>query len=102
LLPEALRLSVGPVKKYMVERYLPGMTERELDEASARLASAAEELAGQGVGVRYVGSTFVPNEESCFCRFEASSREVVELVCRQGRLPFARIHTVRSFPANVN
>lgn len=86
----------------MVERYLPGMTARQLDEASTRLASAAEELAGHGVRVRYIGSTFVPKEESCFCRFEASSREVVELVCKQGRLPFARIHTVRSFPANVN
>jgi hypothetical protein len=90
------------VRKYMVERYLPGMTARELDEAGARLAATAEELAAQGVGVRYVGSTFVPKEESCFCRFEASSREVVQRVCERARLPFARIHAVRSFPANFN
>lgn len=84
----------------MVERYLPGITAGELAEASARLAAAAEELAAEGLGVRYVGSTFLPEEESCFCRFEASSRQVVERVCDRGRLPYARIHAVRSFPAN--
>jgi hypothetical protein len=86
------------MRRYMVERYLPGMTARELDDASARLAATAEELAAQGVRVRYAGSTYVPKEESCFCRFEASSREVVERACERARLPFARIHAVRSFP----
>jgi uncharacterized protein DUF4242 len=82
----------------MVERYLPGMTTRELNDASARLAATAAELAAEGIGVRYAGSTYLPKEESCFCRFEASSREVVERVCERAQLPFARIHVVRSFP----
>jgi hypothetical protein len=86
------------MRKYMVERYLPGMTARELDDASARLAATAQQLAAEGVGVRYVGSTYVPKEESCFCRFEASSRVAVERVCERAQLPFARIHAVRSFP----
>jgi hypothetical protein len=83
----------------MVERYLPGMTAREVDDASARLSATAEELAAQGIGVRYAGSTYLPKEQSCFCRFEASSRDVVEDVCDRAQLPFARIHAVRSFPA---
>jgi uncharacterized protein DUF4242 len=86
------------MRKYMVERYLPGMTARELDDASARLSATTDELAAEGVRVRYAGSTYVPKEESCFCRFEASSREVVERVCERAELPFARIHAVRSFP----
>jgi uncharacterized protein DUF4242 len=86
------------MRKYMVERYLPGMTAPELDDASARLSATADELAAEGVCVRYAGSTYVPKEESCFCRFEASSREVVERVCERAELPFARIHAVRSFP----
>jgi Nickel responsive protein SCO4226-like len=87
------------VRKFMVERYLPDMTAREVDEASARLAATADVLAAEGVRVRYVGSTYLPTEQSCFCRFEASSRKVVEDVCDRARLPFARIHAVRSFPA---
>jgi hypothetical protein len=93
--------SVGGVKKYMVERYLPGMTNRGFDEASSRLAATAKSLADLGVDVRYTGSTFVPEEESCFCRFEAPSREVVQWVCEQARVPFARIHAVRSFPSEI-
>jgi Protein of unknown function (DUF4242) len=87
------------MRKFMVERYLPGMTGREVDQASARLEATAEELAAKGIGVRYGGSTYLPKEQSCFCRFEASSREVVEDICDRARLPFARIHSVRSFPA---
>jgi Nickel responsive protein SCO4226-like len=86
------------MKKFMVERYLPGMTAREVDAASARLAATAETLAAEGIGVRYAGSTYLPMEQSCFCRFEASSRAVVEDVCDRARMPFARIHAVRSFP----
>jgi hypothetical protein len=86
------------MRKYMVERYLPGMTAEEVDDASSRLALTAEALAAEGLDVRYAGSTYLPKEESCFCRFEASSRGVVESVCERAQLPFARIHAVRSFP----
>ena len=98
MLPEGPPPSFGGVKKFMVERYLPGMTAREVDEASARLAATADALAAEGIRVRYAGSTYLPEEQSCFCRFEASSRDVVERVCNRARLPFARIHEVRSFP----
>jgi hypothetical protein len=30
-------------------------------------------LAASGVALRYLGSSFVPEEESCFCRFESDS-----------------------------
>jgi hypothetical protein len=79
------------VRKFMVERYLPGATSAHLDEVSTQLALASEELTSQGVAVRYHGSTFVPAEESCFCRFEGSSAEDVRLVCERAQVPFARI-----------
>lgn len=82
----------------MVEQYLPGITARERDEASARLAAAADELSAQGLELRYFGSTFVPEEDSCFSRFEASSRDIVQSVCERARLPVARIHAVHSLP----
>jgi hypothetical protein len=82
----------------MVEQYLPGISARERDEASARLAAAVKELLAQGVALRYVGSTFVPEEDSCFSRFEASSRDDVQSVYERARLPVARIHAVHSLP----
>lgn len=92
--------SVDGVKEYMVERYLPGITAQELDEASARLAAAAEDLAAEGEQLLYLGSTFVPEEDSCFCRFEATSSEIVQRVCERARVPVARIHAVYSLPSH--
>jgi hypothetical protein len=85
------------VKKYMVERYLPGVTAGQLTEASARLAAAARELAVDGVGVRYLGSTFVPEEESCFCRFESADEDAVRRTCEHAGIAFARIVETRDF-----
>lgn len=85
------RPSLGVVKKFMVERYLPGVTTGQLDESSARLAAAARELAADGVGVRYLGSTFVPEEESCFSRFEGGDGAAVRDVCERAGIAFARI-----------
>ena len=84
-------LALTGVTKYLVERYLPGMTADRLDAVSARLVAATRELAVHGVAVRYVGSTFVPKEESCFRRFEGTSADEVRLVCEQARVPYACI-----------
>ena len=99
MLAHRARPSVGGVKRYLVERYLPGVTDGQLDEAGERLAAAAERLAADGVEVRYAGATFVPEEESCFCRFEGASPDEVERVCVQAGVPFARIVETRDFPS---
>jgi uncharacterized protein DUF4242 len=98
LLPVQRAPSVVGVKEWMVEQYLPGITAVELDEASARLVAAVSDLAARGAEIKLVGSTFVPEEDSCFCRFEASSSEVVQRACELARVPVARIHSVRSLP----
>jgi hypothetical protein len=81
----------------MVERYLPGITSAELDEASARLAVASAELNADGADVRYLGSTFVPEEESCFCRFESADADDVRRACERAGVSFARILETRDF-----
>ena len=88
---------MGGVNTYMVERYLPGVTAGQLDEVSARLAAAAIELAAQGVEVRYISSTFIPEEESCFCMFEGAHAEDVRRTCERAHVPFARIVQTRDF-----
>jgi hypothetical protein len=69
---------------YLVERYLPGRDQAWLEEALARLPRLRD-------GVAYLGSTYIPSDESCFCRFEASDAEDVRLVNELARVPFARI-----------
>jgi hypothetical protein len=95
-LPHCTAPSVEAVL-FLVERYLPGLTTRELEEGRSRLIAATEDLAARGVRLSYLGSTFIPSEESCFCRFEGASEDDVRRACERANLPFARIHEARDF-----
>lgn len=81
---------------FVVERYLPGISAEELRAVAERLGAAAANLSARGKEIRYLGSTFVPEEESCFCRFEASSVRVVRDACRAAEVPYARILEARA------
>jgi hypothetical protein len=77
--------TVGPaMPTYLVERYLPGRDRSWLVAALARLPRARN-------GVVYLGSTYVPSDDSCFSRFEAGSADDVRDVNEIAGVPFARI-----------
>jgi hypothetical protein len=76
---------------YLVERYLPGATDDDLASAVERVAAAADQMTAEGITVRYLGSTFVAVDETCFCEFEAPSHETVERANERADVPFARI-----------
>lgn len=62
---------------YLAELYLPDRGEGARAPLAARAKAAAEELSRNGIGVRYVRSVFIPEDETCFCFFEAASAEYV-------------------------
>jgi hypothetical protein len=74
---------VVAMPNYLVERYLPGHDRAWLEEALARIAGRRD--------FRYLGSTYVPSEDSCFCRFEAESAQRVRDANEAAGVPFARI-----------
>jgi hypothetical protein len=76
---------------YLVERYLPGATGEDVAATTLRVEAATDELAAEGIAVRYLGATFVPADETCFCEFEAPSQAVVEWANERAKAPFARI-----------
>ena len=41
--------------------------------------------------MRYLGSTYVPADDSCFCRFEAETADDVRAANALAGVPFARI-----------
>jgi hypothetical protein len=45
----------------------------------------------QGVSVRYVRTTLVPGDETCFHLFEAASHDAVAEVCRLAGIESPRI-----------
>ena len=75
---------------YLVERYLPGRDRAWLEAALARLPKDRR-------GVAYLGSTYVPSDESCFCRFKAASAENVRDANEIAGVPFARIVMATEF-----
>jgi hypothetical protein len=77
--------------KYLVERYLPGMTPEQLVAAAGSAKHTTEAMRREGTPVQYLRSTFIPGEEKCFCLFEGPSAEVVRTANDRAELPYERI-----------
>ena len=77
--------------RYMVERYLPGITTDQLTAAAARAKSTTARMTQEGVPVRYLRSTFLPGEEKCFCLFDGPSVDAVKQANEEAEIPFERI-----------
>jgi len=77
--------------RFLVERYLPGATQEALRESSRQITEAADALAAGGESIRYLGTTFVPAEESCFSCFESTSDVAVRRTLEAAGVPYARI-----------
>lgn len=69
---------------YLVERYLPGRDRAWLESALARIPTGR-------LAVTYLGSTYLPSDDACFCRFEAETADDVRQANEIAGVPFARI-----------
>jgi Protein of unknown function (DUF4242) len=76
---------------YVVERYVPSVSSSELERALVALSRTTREMRGEGTPVRYLGSTIVPDDEACFCEFEAPSQAAVAEANRRAGVAFDRI-----------
>jgi hypothetical protein len=76
---------------YLVERYLPGLSEAEVRAALSRVEAACAELRAAGTEIHYRGSIFLAVEEACFCRFDSGRADAVTEVNQRAGLAFARI-----------
>jgi hypothetical protein len=76
---------------YLVETYVPRSRAADARTTADRARTIAERLSRGGTPVRYVRTTFLPGDETCFHLFEAGSEEAVGEVCRQAGIGSARI-----------
>ena len=76
---------------YLVETYVPGTQAPDSRAAGRRARAAARQLSRQGVSIRYVRTTLLPGDETCFHVFEAASHDAVAEACRLAGLETARI-----------
>ena len=72
---------------FAVETYVPAASREPLLRISARARAAA----GGGTGVRYLGSLFLPEDETCFHVLEAPSADAATEVAARVGVPGARV-----------
>jgi hypothetical protein len=77
-------------RRYLVERYLPGTTRAELSAAEYRVGEAVEAVRLDGLPLVYLGSPYIPEEETSFAQF-VGVLEGVERACRLAGFGAARI-----------
>lgn len=76
---------------YFVERYVPGVPGPEIERALVRLGPVTEKMRSEGTVVRWRGSMVVPQDDACFCHFDAPSEAEVAEANRRARIAFDRI-----------
>ena len=79
------------LRSYFAESYLPRIRAAELRDAARRARLAAEALAAEGLRVRHVRTSFLPDDEVCLHLFEAPSADAVSEAMRRAALAVDRI-----------
>ncbi|HEX8598250.1 MAG TPA: nickel-binding protein [Chloroflexia bacterium] len=76
---------------YIVERFLPGMTQEQVEkiqQSEKNLTQAAESAGGQ---IRHIRTIYVPGEVHYMSMFEAADPESLRAANEEAELPFTRI-----------
>lgn len=73
---------------YLVETYQPS---DDVQRVADRLRDAVEDLVREGIAIRYLRATVVPDDEACFHLVEAPDVATVEAACRRAGLDRPRV-----------
>ncbi|MDP9423413.1 MAG: DUF4242 domain-containing protein [Pseudomonadota bacterium] len=76
---------------FMVERNLAGISMDDLGGAQQAAIAKGQEMTAGGTPVRYIRSTFAPEDGRCMCLFEAQKCEDVQRLNDEAGLPYERI-----------
>ena len=79
------------MQSYLVETYLPGSLEVDACAAGGSLRDAAQAMTRESTPVRYIRTTLLPGDETCFHVVEADSKQTVEELTRRVGLGHARV-----------
>jgi hypothetical protein len=76
---------------YMVERDLQGITMDQLAAAQRAAIDGSRNFTSGGRKVRYIRTTFLPDESRAMCLFQADNADDVATVNRSANIPYNRI-----------
>ena len=84
---------------FLVERDLAGTDTASLYQMAAAMYRGSAQLRSTGAKIYYLGSTFRPEDDRCFCMFEARDAASVARLCRSAGQPFLRVSPALCFAA---
>jgi hypothetical protein len=87
---------MAPNSYFALELCRPEEGWEHLDELILRARRAGDELTRAGRHVRFVRSIFVPEDDTCFCVYQAAAVEDVREAARRAALSGQRITEVVS------
>jgi Protein of unknown function (DUF4242) len=76
---------------FMVERSLGGISMDDLGAAQKAAIGKGEQMTAAGTPVRYIRTTFAPEDGRCMCLFEAESSEDVKRLNDEAGIPYDRV-----------
>ena len=76
---------------YMVERNLKGIAMNDLAAAQQLAIQTSKQYTAKGTPMRYIRSTFAPEDGRCMCLFEAANADSVKRLNDEAKLPYSRI-----------
>ena len=76
---------------FMVERSLGKISMDDLGGAQRAAIDKGGEMTASGTPVRYIRTTFAPEDGRCMCLFEADSSEDVKRLNDEAGLPYDRV-----------
>ena len=76
---------------FMVERSLGGISMDDLGGAQRAAIDKGEQMTASGTPVRYIRTTFAPEDGRCMCLFEAESPEPVQQLNDRAGIPYTRV-----------
>lgn len=76
---------------YMVERNLKGISMEDLAGAQKAAIITANSMRADGEQVRYIRSTFAPQDGRCMCLFEGTSADQVRALNDKAGLPYVQV-----------
>ncbi|MXN65353.1 DUF4242 domain-containing protein [Stappia sp. GBMRC 2046] len=76
---------------YMVERELKGIAMEDLAAAQKAAIETGKKMTADGRNVRYIRSTFAPDDGRCMCLFEADSDAAVKKLNDDAGIPYVKV-----------
>lgn len=76
---------------FMVERSLGSISLDDLAGAQRAAIEKSDQMTTSGTPVRYIRTTFAPEDGRCMCLFEAQSGEDVKRLNDEAGLPYDRV-----------